>query len=264
MNLELKDKVVIVTGGARGIGQSIVQTLAANHAVPVVFDRTPESEAAWFQELKAEHKRAEWEQVELTDEKAVANAVDIASRHFGRLDGLINNAGSNDGSSLRAKPARFRKSLEQNLVQCFTVTHHAVPHLKSAADTHGEAFIINIGSKAAIAGHGHASGYSAAKGGLLALTREWAVALVTDKIRVNAVVPAEVWTPMYDGWFQSRPDPDAERREVEARIPLGRRMTEPREIADTVVFLASPRTSHTTGQILFIDGGYTHLDRAFS
>jgi L-fucose dehydrogenase len=124
--------------------------------------------------------------------------------------------------------------------------------------------IVNISSKTALTGQGGTSAYVAAKAALLGLTREWAAELAADGVRVNAVLPAEVMTPMYRRWIGTRPDPDAELRCIEQRIPLGRRMTTDREIADLVVFLLSDRSSHTTGQWLHPDGGYVHLDRALS
>jgi len=137
------------------------------------------------------------------------------------------------------------------------LAHHALPWLKAA---HGA--IINISSKTAITGQGNTSGYTAAKGAVLALTREWAASLLGDGIRVNAVIPAEVMTPMYEGWLSTFPDPQAKLAEIVRHVPLGRRMTTPEEIAATVVFALSPRASHTTGQWLFVDAGYCHLDRA--
>ena len=94
-----------------------------------------------------------------------------------------------------------------------------------------------------------------------ALTREWAVDLLPFEIRVNAVIPAECMTPLYRNWLVSLPDPTAALEAIVRNIPLGRRMTLASELADATVFVASERSSHTTGQILYVDGGYTHLDR---
>ncbi|MFM8583280.1 MAG: SDR family oxidoreductase, partial [Planctomycetaceae bacterium] len=124
--------------------------------------------------------------------------------------------------------------------------------------------IVNIGSKVAETGQGGTSAYAAANGGRNALTREWAVELLGDEIRVNAVIVAECWTPLYEKWINTLSNPEETLARIEARIPLGKRMTCSEEIANAVAFLLSPRSSHTTGQLLHIDGGYTHLDRALA
>jgi L-fucose dehydrogenase len=116
----------------------------------------------------------------------------------------------------------------------------------------------------AVTGQGSTSGYVAAKGAILALTREWAAELLSAGVRVNAIVPAEVMTPLYQWWGNTFPDPQQKLNSILSRIPLGKRMTMPEEIATTVLFLLSPLSSHTTGQHVFVDGGYTHLDRALT
>jgi len=125
--------------------------------------------------------------------------------------------------------------------------------------------IVNIGSKVADTGQGGTNGYAAGKGGLKALTREWAVELAPEGVRVNTVVPAEVWTPQYATWLEHHSEqPEGARREIDDLVPLGRRMTTTQEVADAVVFIASSRAAHVTGQIVYVDGGYTHLDRAMT
>lgn len=256
MDLGLKDKVVAVTGGAAGIGGAISLGLAAEGAIPVILDRNspaPEFEA----EIRHLAPAAQFIVVELTDDASCAAAAMAATSLFGRLDGLVNNAGVNDGVGLDAGPAAFRASLDRNLVHAYAMVHHCLPSLRAA-----QGGIVNIASKTALTGQGNTSGYTAAKGGLLALTREWAAALRKDGIRVNAVIPAEVMTPLYEKWLETFDDPQAQLTGITRRIPLGQRMTTAEEIADTVLFLLSARASHTTGQWLFVDGGYTHLDRA--
>jgi NAD(P)-dependent dehydrogenase (short-subunit alcohol dehydrogenase family) len=137
------------------------------------------------------------------------------------------------------------------------MAHHALPALKESRGS-----IVNIGSKVAETGQGGTSGYAAANGGRNALTREWAVELIRHGIRVNAVIVAESYTPLYEKWIRTLPDAEEALKRITDRIPLGRRMTLPEEIADTVVFLLSERSSHTTGQLIHVDGGYVHLDRA--
>lgn len=256
MDLGLKGKVIAVTGGAAGIGGAIAQGLASEGAIPVILDRNapaPDFEAG----IKQLVPEAQFIVAELTDDASCMAAARAATGLFGRLDGLVNNAGVNDGVGLDAGPAAFRASLERNLIHAYAMVHHCLPALRESAGA-----IVNIASKTALTGQGNTSGYTAAKGGLLALTREWAVALRKDGVRVNAVIPAEVMTPLYETWLDSFEDPQAQLAEITRRIPLGQRMTTAREIADTTVFLLSGRASHTTGQWVFVDGGYTHLDRA--
>jgi NAD(P)-dependent dehydrogenase (short-subunit alcohol dehydrogenase family) len=193
----------------------------------------------------------------LTEEGSCRRVVEEALRVFGRLDVLVNNAGVNDAIGLERKPEDFVASLRRNLVHVFAVTRFALDALKQS-----QGAVVNISSKVAVTGQGHTSGYAAAKGGVNALTREWAVALAADGVRVNCVCPAECNTPSYERWFSEQPDPAAARKAIEQRVPLGSRMTTPEEVAAVVVFLASARSSHTTGEIIFVDGGYTHLDRA--
>jgi L-fucose dehydrogenase len=189
--------------------------------------------------------------------KLSSRAASPAFGNLGRIDALVNNAGTNDGVGLEAGPEAFRTSLQQNLVHYYTLAHLCLEDLKA---TRGA--IVNISSKTALTGQGRTSAYVAAKAAQLGLTREWAAALAPDGVRVNAILPAEVMTPMYAAWLETFPDPAAQLATITARIPLGHRMTEADEIAAMAVFLLSPRSGHTTGQWLFVDGGYVHLDRA--
>lgn len=257
MNLELEHKVILVTGGAKGIGEAITRAFAAEKAIPCILGRNPAEANRLVAELRAAGGRADFFACEMTDEAAVRAAVAAVLARYGRIDCVVNNAGVNDGAGLRSPVADFRASLEKNIVQCFVLVQAALDALIASRGT-----IINIGSKCAVTGQGGTSGYVAAKGAMNGLTREWALDLAKHGIRVNCVLPAEVMTPQYDRWISTRPDPAASLAAINQTIPLGQRMTTAGEIADTVVFTASPRSSHTTGQILCVDGGYVHLDRA--
>jgi L-fucose dehydrogenase len=260
MDLDLRDKVVLVTGGGRGIGEAVSKTLAAEGALPVIVGRDERDNETVVRAIAAAGGRAFAVTAELTRTEECRRAVEAALAHFGRLDALVNNAGVNDGVGLEGgDPERFLLSLRRNLTHYYEMAHFCLAELKKAKGA-----IVNVSSKVAETGQGGTSAYAAANGGRNALTREWAVELARHGVRVNAVVVAECWTPMYAEWLSRLPDPDEARRRIEARIPLGGRMTAAAEIADAVAFLLSPRSGHTTGQLLHVDGGYVHLDRAMT
>ncbi len=254
MDLLLKDKVILISGGAKGIGAAISKGLIEEGGIPVIIDPSSEGdEILMLANGKGLHIPIRLEQPE--DSK---KAVELTIEKFGSIHGIVNNAGANDGVGLEnGSPEAFAKSVSKNLQHYYDLVHFSVPFLKKSKGS-----IVNISSKTAITGQGGTSGYVAAKGAQLALTREWAVELLPYQIRVNAVIPAEVMTPLYEKWLSSFPDPDSKLQEISNRIPLGKRMTTPEEIASTVLFLLSEKSAHTTGQHIYVDGGYTHLDRA--
>ena len=256
MDLGLKNKVIIVTGGGAGIGAAISETLAEEGAIPVIFARRA-PEATFLNRIQTLQPAADWVQVDLAQDDACRAAVAQSRKKWGQIYGLVNNAGRNDGVGLDAGPEAFRASLQENLTHYYTLAHVLQDDLKALSGA-----IVNISSKTAVTGQGQTSAYVAAKAAQLGLTREWAAALAPWGVRVNAVIPAEVLTPMYEEWPKSFPDPAAQLATITSRIPLGHRMTTAREIAAAAVMALSPRSAHTTGQWLFVDGGYTHLDRA--
>lgn len=258
MDLHLKDNVVVVTGAAKGIGKAIVLALAAEGAIPVIVGRRQADNELAQAEVEALGGQAFCVEAELTQPADCKRAIEQALEQFGRIDGLVNNAGVNDGVGLESGSyERFVDSLHKTLIHYYLMAHHALPALKASKGP-----IVNITSKTAGTGQGNTSGYAASNGGRNALTREWAVELLKYGIRVNAIVVAECATPQYDTWIRTLPNPEETLREITRRIPLGHRMTTPAEIADMAVFLLSDRSSHTTAQLIHVDGGYVHLDRA--
>lgn len=260
MDLNLNDKVFIVTGGAKGIGAAISKSLAAEGAIVVVAGRGKEVNQKMVDEIHLAHGKACYHTVELSTAEACKELIEFTIEKYGRIDGLVNNAGVNDGVDLEnGSPEKFLASIQKNLSHVYNLSHYALPYLKLTKGT-----IINIGSKVAETGQGHTSGYAASKGGINALTREFAAELLPYSIRVNTVIPAEVWTPLYASWIQTLPNPEEKLADIVSKIPLEKRFTTAEEIADMAVFLASSRSSHTTGQIIYVDGGYTHLDRSLT
>ncbi len=255
MDLQLKDKVILVSGGAKGIGGAISRGLIEEGAIPVIIDPS-DIEGKQLVDLakgKALHLKKR-----LFSPADAEGVVQEALSKYGRIDGLVNNAGTNDGVGLeKGSPEAFLQSVEKNVGHYYFLAHYALDALKKSKGT-----ILNISSKTAVTGQGNTSGYVAAKGAQLALTREWAVELLPYHIRVNAIVPAEVYTPMYATWIQSFPNPEEKLDEISRRVPLQNRMTTAEEIANMALFLLSQKASHITGQHIFVDGGYTHLDRA--
>lgn len=259
MNLELKGKVVVITGaaGIKGsIGETILQKLADEGAIPAVIDRN----ARGFEYVESLQKRgidALFCQTDVTQPEQIKKAFEAITKKYNRIDVVINNVGVNDGAGLDASYDEFMNSLKLNVVSYFLVVKHALPFLKKSKGN-----ILNIGSKVALTGQGGTSGYAAAKGGVLGLTREWAVDLIKDSIRVNAIIIAESWTPAYDTWIKTLENGAEKLQSIVKKIPFENRMTTPEEIANTCLFTISNKSSHTTGQFITVDGGYVHLDRA--
>ena len=258
MDLGLKDRVVLVTGGASGIGAAITCACLAESAKVVVLSRASTGVAEFMTAQQVGNSACEFIEAELGDVEQCRHAIEHIAKRYGRLDGLVNNAGVNDGVGLEhGTPERFQASLLDNVSHTYALAHFALPLLKASRGS-----IVTISSKVAMTGQGGTSGYAAAKGAQLALTREWAAELLPYGIRVNAVLPAEVMTPLYESWLSRQPDSEGALHWIRENIPLERRMTNAEEIAAAVVFLLSPTQSgHTTGQHLLIDGGYVHLDR---
>jgi len=258
MNLGLQNKIIVVTGGSKGIGNGICNVLANEGAIPVIVGRNEPNVLEAVKAIKDKGQKASYAIAELTAPEQCKNAVNKIIKEFGRIDGLVNNAGVNDGVGLETgNYENFIKSINRNLTHYYMMAHYALPELKKCKGA-----IVNIGSKTSVTGQGGTSGYAAANGGRNALTREWAVELLPYGIRVNSVIVAECFTPLYKRWIQTFEKPKEKLKMITDKIPLEKRMTTSEEIANTVAFLLSEKSSHTTGQLLFVDGGYTHLDRS--
>lgn len=257
MDLLLKNKVIVVTGGAKGIGEGITEVLAREGALPVIVGRNEDDNLTTLKKIGGNGFQVV---AELTRPEECERAIREVVKKYGRIEGVVNNAGVNDGVGLEnGSYEAFMASVHKNLVHYYLIAHYALPALKASKGS-----IVNIGSKTAETGQGGTSAYAASNGGRNALTREWAVELLKYGIRVNAVIVAECFTPLYARWIQTFPNPEERLKIINDKIPLGNRMTTSEEIGNAVAFLLSERSSHTTGQLVYVDGGYVHLDRAIS
>jgi len=258
MDLQLNNKVIVISGGAKGIGAAIAKCVAAEGALAVIIGRDENDNKKLVAEIEQLGLKGAYVTAELSDPENCRTAIDTILAEYKTIDGLVNNAGVNDGVGLEnGSYEGFVASMHKNVVHYYLLAQHALPALKASKGS-----IINIGSKTAETGQGGTSGYAAANGARNALTREWAVELLPYSIRVNAVIVAEAWTPLYQTWISTFTNPDEKLKSITGKIPLEKRMTKVEEIADMVAFLLSERSAHTTGQLIHVDGGYVHLDRA--
>jgi L-fucose dehydrogenase len=256
MDLHLAGKVVVVTGGAKGIGEAICFTLAEEGAISIIIDKDEVAGEA----LQKKISGSVFIKANIISPESCQEVIEKIFSRTKHIDGIVNNAGINDGVGLEnGTPSKFITSMNNNAGHFYYMVHYALPYLKKSKGS-----IVNVSSKTALTGQGNTSGYVAAKGAVLSLTREWSVELLKYGIRVNAVIPAEVWTPMYESWINAQPNPKEKLAAIVQKIPLENRMTTASEIADAVVFLLSSRASHITGQWIHVDGGYVHLDRAIT
>jgi L-fucose dehydrogenase len=260
MNLNLKDKVIIITGGAKGIGKAMAELFAKEDAIAVVVGRKEADNLKVTDEITKNGGKAFQFVAELAKPDNCKNVIEAIIAQFGKIDGLVNNAGVNDGVGLEnGNYEDFMSSLHKNVVHYYLMAHYALPELIKSKGA-----IVNITSKTGETGQGNTSAYAAANGGRNALTREWAVELLKYGIRVNAIMVAECWTPAYETWIETLPNAQEKLSEITAKIPFENRMTTAEEIANMAAFLMSDKSSHTTGQIIHVDGGYVHLDRALA
>lgn len=259
MDLGLKGKIVVITGaaGIKGsIGETMLQQLAAEGAIPAIIDRNDRGHT-YAEELQAKGIDALFCKTDVTKPNEIEDAIAAIVKKYKKIDVVINNVGVNDGVGFDASYEDFMNSLKLNMVSYYLVVKSALPYLKESKGN-----ILNIGSKVGLTGQGGTSGYAASKGGVLGLTREWAVDLIKYSIRVNAIIIAESWTPAYDAWIKTLENAEEKLQSIVKKIPLENRMTTPEEIGHQALFTISKNSSHTTGQFIAVDGGYVNLDRS--
>lgn len=249
--MRLSDRVAIVTGAAQGIGEGIAEELAREGAAVVVADVQEEAAERVAERLRSEGGSAVAVRCDVSSESEVAALVDRAVAELGGLHVVVNNAALGVYKPVtEATVEEFDRCLAVNLRGVFLGIKHGA---RAMGDGGGS--IVNIASVHSVESVGGTAPYAASKGGVAALTRAAAIDLAPH-IRVNAICPGWIDTPLIRGIFESDPDPAAARAAVERRQLLGR-LGEPREIGRAAVFLASDDSSYVTGSLLFVDNGMT-------
>jgi NAD(P)-dependent dehydrogenase (short-subunit alcohol dehydrogenase family) len=255
MTGRLADRVALVTGGGSGIGLAAANLFAAEGAAVAVVDVRAEAADEAAGKIVAEGGRAIALVANVANAAEVAAAVDRAAAELGRIDVLYNNAGVNSSGSIAdAAEDDWDRCFDVNVKGTFLFSRAVVPHLRAS----GGGSIVNQGSVAGLVGVPNFAAYCAAKGAVVSLTRSMAIDLAPDGIRVNAICPGTVFTPLMEPMLRARGDGDlaAGLAKTVVKYPIGR-LGNPEEIARVALFLASDDASFVTGSIVTADGGMT-------
>jgi len=251
--MKLRDKVAIITGAGKGIGQGIARVFVKYGAKVVVADWDEAAGAQTAEELRQAGGDAIFVKCDVSNEEQVKALIQATLDRYGRIDILVNNAGIGVYTPvLETSLEQWNHCLAVNLTGVFLCSKYALPHIKAA----GGGAIVNIASVHSYQNVGGTAPYAASKGGVVALTRVMAIDHGRDNIRVNAICPGWIDTPLIRGIFASAPDPVEARRAVERRQILGRLGT-PEEVGEAAAFLASDEASYITGASLMVDNGMT-------
>jgi NAD(P)-dependent dehydrogenase (short-subunit alcohol dehydrogenase family) len=255
MNPTLHGRAVLVTGGGSGIGRATALDVAARGGAVAVVDRDAPGVDETVAQVTAAGGRAIATPTDVSAEAAVRKAVALAVDAFGRLDGVVTAAGIFDGPDLQpladVSLETFQHTLAVNLTGTFLAMKYALPHLERP-EGEVRSSVVTIASTAGIRGHGFGSGYTASKGGVVALTRLAAVQYGPRGVRVNCICPGAVNTPMAAGAWDS----DAAKARMKRDVPLGV-VAEATDLGSVAGFLLSPDANHVTGQVIAVDGGTT-------
>ncbi|MGC8981731.1 MAG: SDR family NAD(P)-dependent oxidoreductase [Minisyncoccia bacterium] len=250
-----KDKVVIVTGGARGIGAGICEVLAKEGAKVAITDVLDDEGKKLEEKIKNEGGIAKYYHLDVTNEAEVEKVFQEVEKDFGKIDGLVNNAGilGVNKPTHEVTEEEWDKVMAVNVKGAFFCTKHAIPYMKKV----GKGSIVNISSVYGIIGNGDVPPYHASKGALIMMTKNDAIIYAKDNIRVNAVLPGAIWTKMVEDFIIKSGMSIEEGKQALAQFhPLGY-IGEPYDIAYGVLYLISDESKFVTGSLLVIDGGWT-------
>jgi len=251
----LKGKVVIVTGGAMGIGRSACTLLAREGASVALTDLLDEAGRRTTREIQSAGGKAEFWRLDVSREGDVKRVLDEIRVKFGRIDVLVNNAGISGANkpTHEISEHEWDTLMAVNVKGVFFCTKHVIPHMKAA----GGGSIINLSSIYGLVGAGDVPPYHASKGAVRLMTKNDALIYASDKIRVNSIHPGFIWTPMVETFAAGLSVGMGEARQaMAAKHPLGH-VGEPDDIGWGIVYLASDESKFITGSELVIDGGYT-------
>jgi len=253
--MRLAGKVAIITGAGSGIGRASALLFAAEGASVVVADYAPQGGRETANLIHRAGGEAIFVETDVSKADDVERMVRTTIETFGQIDILFNNAAITlPASVVKASEEVWDRTMNIDLKGVFLPSKHAIPHIIAG----GGGAIINTASMCGLVASPNQAPYSAAKGGVVALTRQMAIDYAPHGIRVNGIAPSEVRTPMFLGFINRAPDPEQKMKELVARIPMGR-VAEPEELARAALFLASDDASYITGVILPVDGGLTAM-----
>lgn len=252
---QLKDKVAVITGGGSGIGRATCERFAEEGAAVVIAERDAESGRDAARQISAKGSRALSVTTDVASEPSIRHMVNEAVRAFGKINILVNNAAVFVLRGIEATPAEWREILDVNVMGPALVAKYVVPEMRKA----GGGAIVNLGSISSFIAQPNFLTYNATKAAIANMTRCMALDLAADHIRVNAVCPGAVWTPVVK---RLAGEMGLDRAGADAHPDWGgahilKRVADPREIACAILFLASDEASFITGENLMVDGGYT-------
>ena len=250
----LKGKVAIITGGGQGIGRATCELFAEEGASVVIAERHLDTGQAVATAINRAGGRALFVQTEVTDDQSIRRMVGEAVNAFGRINILVNNAGVFVLKGIEATVEDWRHVLDVNVMGPALVAKHVVPEMRKA----GGGAIVNLGSISSFIAQPQFVTYNASKGAIANMTRCMALDLAADNIRVNAVCPGTVWTPIVERLTKEKglDRAAADQHPDFCASHMIKRLAEPREIAYAILFLASDEASFITAENLMVDGGY--------
>lgn len=254
--MDLPNKVIVITGAGRGIGAATAELCAKNGAKVVIADINDEWGKSVVDKIRSQGGEASYLHTDVSKEPEVAALVKFAVDKYGKLDGIVNNAATIVVKSAHLITAEeWDRVIGVNLTGVFYGCKHAILQFKKQG---GGGSIVNLGSISAVVGMLEQAVYCASKGGVNSLSRQIAVDYAKENIRCNTIGPGSVQGDFLDIYLDGQRDPAEARKRVVATHPIGR-LAEANEIAETIMFMLSDRSSFVTGANLQVDGGYSEI-----